>query len=144
MHMRRAGQRGAPPLNCGVRLQNGPMKLYLTRDSVAAGDDLHAPHVLKMQGPSDEDYGVAICRVLASKYLPPISGGKATWSVASNKILAVVAQQWAQPKLLRGYDTSYNGLDVRGGLLRLHFNYHAQEDPETVLEVLRRIRLNAI
>jgi len=29
------------------------------------------------------------------------------------------------------------------GQLRLHFNYHAQLDPEIVLEVLRRLRLRA-
>lgn len=120
------------------------MKLYLTRDSVAAGDDVDAPHLMEIEGPATEDVGAAIARVLATGYLPRISGGKATWSVASNRIIAVVAQQWPQPKLLRSYDTSYKGLDVNEGKLRLHFNYHAQEEPETVLQILRRVRLTAI
>lgn len=120
------------------------MKLYLTRDSVAAGDDVDAPHFMEIEGPTTEDLGAAIARVLATGYLPRISGGKATWSVASNRVVAVLAQQWSQPKLLYGYDTSYKDLDVVEGRLRLHFNYHGQEEPETVLRILRRVRLTVI
>jgi hypothetical protein len=120
------------------------MKLYLTRDSVAAGDDVDAPHLMEIEGPAAEDVSAAIAYVLGIGYLPRISGGKATWSVASNRIVAVLAQQWSQPKLLRGYDTSCKGLDVAEGRLRLHFNYHGQEEPETVLKILRRVRLTAI
>ncbi len=120
------------------------MKLYLTRDSVAAGDDVDAPHVMEMEGPTTEDVGAAIAAVLAAGYLPRIFEGNASWSVTSNRIIAVVAQQWPEPKLLHGHDSSYKGLDIRDGKLRLHFNYHQQEDPDTVVEILRRIRLNAI
>ena len=120
------------------------MKLYLTRDSVAAADDVNAPHAKEIDGPATENIGAAIASVLAMGYLPRVYGEKATWSVASNRIVGVLAQQWSEPKLLRSYDTSYKGLDVADGRLRLHFNYHGQEEPETVLKILRRIRLTAI
>jgi hypothetical protein len=119
------------------------MKLYVTRDSVAAADDVDAPHQLQIAGPPVDHVGAAIEKVLATGYLPQMQGGRATWSVVSNKPIAVVAQQWAKPQLIHSHESSYEGLDVRDGKLRLHFNYHAQLDPEIVLEVLRRFRLTA-
>ncbi len=120
-----------------------PMKLYVTRDSVAAGDDVDAPHRLEMEGPAEDDVGAAIAKVLAAGYLPRVSGGKATWSVASNRILGVVAQEWRSAKLIWNPDPSYRGLDTANGKLRLHFNYHAQHDPDLVLEILSDVRLRA-
>jgi len=35
-------------------------------------------------------------------------------------------------------------LDLKEGVLRVHFNYHAQLDPEIVFKVLRELRLRAI
>jgi hypothetical protein len=118
------------------------MKLYATRDAVAAGDDLDA-HIIEVEGPTQDDVEGAIKLIISSGYLPLISGGKATWSVTSNLILAVVAQQWRAPKLLRDWDRSYKNLDTADGALRLHFNYHAQVDPDLALEILRRVRLQA-
>lgn len=120
------------------------MKILVTRDSVAAGDDIHAPHAMTMKGPSEVSVMAAIDAVLAGGYLPRIAGGRATWSVASNMLLAVVAQQWREPKILGAVvEDSYEGLDSAGGALRLHFSYHAQQDPDVVFEVLDRVRLNA-
>ena len=119
------------------------MRLYVTRDSVAAMDDLLAPHTLKIAGPATQHVGAAIKEVLAARYLPHIEGGKATWSVVSNKPIAIVAEQWAEPRLVDRHATSYEGLDIRNGTLRLHFNYHAQLDPEIVWDVLWRLRLTA-
>lgn len=120
------------------------MKLYVTRDSVAAGDDVDAPHLLEMDGPAQDDVGAAIAKILATRYLPRVSGGKATWSVTSRRILAVVAQEWRAPRLLWSADSSYRGLDTAGGKLRLHFNYHAQQSPDVVLEILSHVRLRVL
>ena len=118
------------------------MKLYLTRDSVHAGDDGDAPHehTLVIAGPTLEQ---ALAAVREARYLPSISGGNATWSVASNRPIAVLAQQWPAPRLLFLTDADVRGLDWHGDTLRLQFNYHAQTDPELVLDVLRRLRLRA-
>jgi hypothetical protein len=119
------------------------VRLLATRDSVAAGDDVDAPHLLEMDGPPGEDLEAAIAMVLRTGYLPSISGGRATWSVSSGTVLAVVAQEWAAPKMFWRMEPSYRGLDVVRGTLRLHFSYHAQHPPETVYEILRRLQLRA-
>jgi len=120
------------------------VRLLVTRDSVAAGDDIDAPHQIELDGPAGEDLEAAIGTVLASGYLPHISGGRASWSVSSGRVLAVVAQQWTAPKMLWGMDRSLRGLDVSKGTLRMHFSYHTQLDPQLVYEVLSRLRLRAV
>ena len=56
----------------------------------------------------------------------------------------MVAQPWPAPIPTIGHAESDVGLDVVGNELRMHFNDHAQQDPEAVLEVLRRLWLNAL
>ncbi|KRG45812.1 hypothetical protein ARC20_07100 [Stenotrophomonas panacihumi] len=55
--------------------------------------------------------------------------------------VAIVAQQWAEPRMLGR--SSFDGLDHKGDLLRLHFNYHAQIDPEIVCKILWGFRASA-
>ena len=119
------------------------MKLYLTRDSVHAGDDGDAPHERNLAVPDRSTLDQVLAAVLAARYLPSISGGKATWSVTSNLPLAVVAEQWPAPRLLFLTDAQVRELDWQGDTLRLQFNYHAQAEPELVLDVLRRLKLRA-
>lgn len=119
------------------------MNLYVTRESVAAGDDVDAPHARTFAIPDAAPLEAALATVLAAHYLPSVSGGLATWSVTSNIPLAVIAQQWSAPRMLFRTSEDLKALDRAPGLLRLHFNYHAQLDPEIVLEVLRRLRLRA-
>jgi hypothetical protein len=119
------------------------MKIYASRDSVSAGDDVEAPHSSEFSLRT----GISLKEALAeiqSKYLPKISGGIASWSVASNIPVAVLAQQWKEPRMLLLLPEEIKELDSKNGVLRLHFNYHAQLEPEHVLEVLRHVRLNAI
>jgi hypothetical protein len=119
------------------------VRLLVTRSSVAAGDDVDAPHRIELDGPDGEDVEAAIAAVVASGYLPHVSGGRATWSVSSGRVLAVVAQEWPAPRMLWGVDRSLCGLDVVRGTLRMHFSYHAQLDPQLVHDVLARLRLRA-
>ena len=119
------------------------MRLYLTRDSGHAGDDGDAPHERTLTVPDRSNLDQALAAVLAARYLPEISGGLATWSVASNFPVAVVAQQWPKPRLLFLMESQVRTLDWQGDTLRLQFNYHAQADPELVLDVLKRLRLRA-
>lgn len=119
------------------------MNLYVTRESVAAGDDVDAPHARTFAIPDAPPLDAALATVLAARYLPSISGGLATWSVTSNIPLAVIAQQWSAPRMLFLTSRDLEALDRAPGMLRLHFNYHAQIDPEIVLEVLRELHLRA-
>jgi hypothetical protein len=122
-------------------LQILQVNIYITRGSVCAGDDIDPPHEHSMvisDGTSVEDIISAIAR---SDYLPSISGGKATWSAASRVLLAVIAQEWTKPKMIDFLPVSMDKLDVVNDTLRIHFSYHAQEDPEKVFEILRNVRL---
>jgi len=117
------------------------MKVHLTRESVAAGDDADAPHPRTLEVPDGADLQAVLGAVLAARYLPSISGGLATWSASSGVPLAVLAQQWPAPRMLFLTRADLARLHRREGALRLHFNYHTQLDPELVLQVLSRLRL---
>ena len=119
------------------------MNIYTTRGSVAAGDDGDAPHGRLFNLPDGTSLRDALQHIQAARYLPSISGGQATWSVASNRPLAIVAQQWAEPRMVATLQEDLQGLDWKEGTLRLHFNYHAQIDPDIICRVLWGYRLNA-
>lgn len=112
------------------------MRLVLTRDSVAAGDDIDAPHQRVLKVADDIDVAGLVTRIATARYLPGIAGGKATWSVLSRRPLAVIAQQWPEPRLLSPFLCALSELDLAGDELRVHLVYHAQLEPETVAEVL--------
>jgi hypothetical protein len=112
------------------------MQVQMTRDSVAAGDDADAPHSYQLDVAENATLSEILQLVASKKHLPAISGGRATWSVNSQKSLAVMAQQWYNPKLyfqLKPHD----GWLMRDQALQLHFTYHAQQDPEQVYNLLR-------
>lgn len=118
------------------------MRIYVTRESVCAGDDGDAPHAREFSTPGESDVAAAVEHVLASGYLPCISGGNAAWSVTSAIPVAVAAQQWTKAKFFPLRD-DLRDVDVVAGTLRLHFNYHAQIDPDVVFRVLWNLRLRA-
>lgn len=122
------------------------MKVYISRSSVAMGDDINAPNADTVTVPDDTPLEQIIKGIAQSGYLPRIAGGHATWSVTSNVPLAVVAQEWSEPRMLpfATMRKDLAELDHKQGALRLNFNYHAQIDPKTVYEMLWGFRLNAI
>jgi hypothetical protein len=120
------------------------MKVYLSRASVCAGDDDDAPHGRTLSFPDGTSVLEILTQVAHSGYLASIVGGGATWSAVSNIPLAVIAQQWSQPKLMWALPDSVRYLDMRGVTLCIHFNYHAQQDPDVVYEVLSRLDRKAV
>jgi hypothetical protein len=114
--------------------------LHLTRDSVAAGDDMDAPHELAVLVDDDATTEAMIAAIHAADYLPRIAGGRATWSVVSDRTLAVIAQQWPEPRMVGGLPHPPEQLERDGNGYRFHLNYHAQQDPETVLAMFQRVR----
>ena len=114
------------------------MQVLLVRDSVAAGDDVDAPHEQTMIIPDGLSIENIIRVVAKSGYLASIAGGKATWSVGSKMPLAVVAQEWDEPKMLLQTSIGTAQLDLVDNRLRLHFTYYGQHDPDVVYDVLRR------
>lgn len=116
-------------------------KIILTRDSVAAGDDGDAPHYQTIEIGVDDKIEAILNAISDLCYLPQISGDKATWSVASNEPLAIIAQEWIAPKLICMSEYPHPGTRAFYNIERLHFNYHAQDDPETAFKILWRFRI---
>ncbi|WCT10826.1 hypothetical protein [Mucilaginibacter jinjuensis] len=112
-------------------------KLLLTRDSVSMGDDV-ADNSLEIEVNEDWKIGEILNEVLRINYLPQIWGGKATWSVAFNSPLAIIAQQWKRPKIINS-DFPYSNTNKYKDFNRLHFTYHTQKDPDIVYESMSRI-----
>ena len=106
------------------------------------GDDVDAPHEREFDFRESTSVGDAIDQIVHSGYLASVKGG-ATWSVVSNVPVAVVAQAWARSRAVSWQPQTLASLKVDGGCVRLHFNYHTQVNPEIVLEVLKRLKLNA-
>ncbi len=111
-------------------------KIIITRDSVCAADDIDAPHEKTVSIGDGWMVGEILCAIIPS-YLPLISGDKATWSVAADNPLAVIAQEWEKPRLICLPEYPFH--DTPGFVIikSLHFNYHAQEDPDLVFKVLK-------
>jgi len=119
------------------------MKAYVTRDSVSAGDDVLAPHAREVRIHAEPTMRDLVDQALKISQLPRISGGKATWALSSSIPLAVVAQEWDEPELVSQFPLDLGLLDHSNDEIRMHWSYFAQLDPDTVLEVLRRLRLHA-
>jgi hypothetical protein len=119
------------------------MRIYLTRDSVAAGDDVDAPHARTITLRNIADVRTLVTAVKGAYPLPKIAGGKATWVLSSGTPLAVVAQEWSQCELVCWEATDISELDTKAGVLGLHFSYLAQIPPQRAVEVLRPLRLRA-
>ncbi|MER7755374.1 hypothetical protein [Kitasatospora sp. NPDC097643] len=120
------------------------MRIHLTRDSVAAGDDVDAPHARTLTVPDGLDLA-AVCAALGlpRPTLPLIGGGRASWILraADGTALAVLAQQWPEPRPLpagRGplarLVTGTGARLVTGtgpeDTVRLHVEYRRQLDPD--------------
>jgi hypothetical protein len=119
------------------------MNVRATRDSVAAGDDADAPHARLFSLADSMTILELVSAIAAQGYLASIRGGRATWSVVSGVPLAVVAQQWSEPRAIPWIIPALSDLDWRDGALCVHFNYHSQLDPDIVLEVLKGLQLHA-
>jgi hypothetical protein len=115
------------------------MKILLNRDSVCMGDDADS-HEKLIEISID---GLSLAQILAEiapGYLPSIADGQATWVVSSRVPIAVMAQQWNEkPKMLPCANKSEDKiLDRRNGIIRLHFRYCTQQDPEQVWNKMSR------
>lgn len=112
------------------------MEVTVSRASVSAGDDVDAPHGRRFTVADQTKLDELLSQIVGSGYLPAIHGGKSTWSVAASQPLAAVVQEWSRPKLLPMAQIGEAKLSNR-----LHFNYHAQIEPDVVYEVLLRLHL---
>lgn len=111
-----------------------------TRGSVHASDE---PQPLRLAVAYDTSPGDLLRLAADRRWLPSIQGGRATWSIVSNDILAVLAYEWPDLKFNSMLEERLHAADRRAGVLHLHFNYHAQIDPDLLYRVFWGMRLRA-
>ena len=113
------------------------LALVIWRDSVAAGDDADAPHEWLLPTESDASVGDVVTRIASAHYLASITGGEATWIIQGDRPLAVVAQQWTEPRYL--VDSALPIREVLNPSARPHVEarYWCQVSPDWVLDCLR-------
>jgi hypothetical protein len=114
-------------------------RIILTRESVSMGDDAF-DHTLEIEISQDWNISQILESIVKMNYLPKIQNGQATWSLSYNKPLAILAQQWNEPKIICNADFPYPNSTKYINIEKLHFNYHAQLDPSTVYTVLREFK----
>jgi hypothetical protein len=113
------------------------LDLVVWRDSVAAGDDADAPHEWLLRVESDASVADVVQQIATARYLASISGGEATWIIQGDQPLAVVAQQWTEPRFV--VDSEMPIRDVLNPSARPHVQarYWCQVSPDRVLDCLR-------
>ena len=119
-------------------MQLNLMRIRFTRASVAMSDDADAPHYFERNVPYNASLLEIIEAVCQSNYLAPIAGGKATWVAMSRIPVAVMAQQWAKPKMLTPVPQLFS-LDYSDNVLSVHFDYRVQQNPDSVYEEFQRV-----
>jgi hypothetical protein len=111
---------------------------------VCAADDCDAPHARSLECTNDGSPEQLVSFIYRSVDLPKIFGGKATWCISSKIPLAVLAEQWTEPRMIYGIPPKLEDLDFSDGILRVHISYFAQVDPDIALNVLQNLRLRSI
>lgn len=107
----------------------------LERDAVCAWDDMLGPIVGRVSVEKTASLADALKLVKDSDFLPRIVDGKATWVAMASIPLAVVAQEWAEPRFL--VDPATPLADLVGKEGKLFFRYFEQNNPEAVFQAQR-------
>ena len=110
--------------------------LVVWRDSVAMGDDIDAPHELRLPAAPDATVGDVVKRLLAANYLASVMGG-ATWIVEGERPLAVLAQRWKKARFLVPLETPVWTAARADGAPHLDVRYWCQVDAGRVFDALR-------
>ena len=113
------------------------MSVIIWRDSVAMGDDIDAPHEWAVPLPADATVANLVTKILRKGYLARIAGGLATWIVEGRQPVAVLAQQWREPRWLVDSDMPVTALCRGAGRANFEIRYWCQVDPERVYACLR-------
>lgn len=102
-------------------------------------DDMDAPHEVYVET-TDAQVSTVAENIVAMEYLPCISGGKATWILRTDPngdALAVIAQQWSQPKLLSFTQQQLTPIQA-AECLQVYVEYYCQVEPELVFDALQQ------
>ena len=124
------------------------MQVIAIRDGVHPGDDPVPSHRFEI---ADNATPEDILRKATDRHwLPSFCDwqrntpvDRATLVIASNEVLAVLAYQWPDLRFMSFLEIRMRSVDLREGVLRLHFSYLAQVDPEMVYDILCRVKLHS-
>jgi hypothetical protein len=112
--------------------------ITVDRDSVCAGDDFES-HERSFAAPLNAPVPELIQLAINACVLAEIAGGNATWIVEAGgydgKPIAVVAQQWKEPRLLVPETATAEGI-FDGHKPKLFFKYWSQANPDAVFDAL--------
>ena len=111
--------------------------IIIWRDSVAAGDDADAPHEWLLPIAPDATVADVVRRIANAHYLASVIGGQATWIIEGDRPLAVVAQQWSEPRFLVDEETAIREVVSASGQPHVNARYWVQVSPERVFDALR-------
>ena len=113
-------------------------EIKINRDSVHAGDDMES-HLVSITVDESTIIQDLLSQALTKCSLPSIYGGKATWFVYADteprRYLAVVAQQWSNPKFLVQKTDSVVSV-FTSFPESIIFRYWCQSDPDEVYDAL--------
>jgi hypothetical protein len=112
-------------------------ELVIWRDSVAAGDDADAPHEWILALDANATVDQVVRTIVGARYLASISTGEATWIVEGARPIAVVAQQWTEPRYLVDPDMPIHELAKSSGKPHVQLRYWIQVSPDRVFDALR-------
>lgn len=99
------------------------------------GDDV-LPHAESIDLPPDTSLADTVAYLVRRRYLACIAGGKATWILEADRPVAVVAQQWDEPRYLVDSSRPISSFGVEGSGVSLRFRYWMQHDPDHVFAEL--------
>jgi hypothetical protein len=111
------------------------MMVSVDRSSVAMGDDA-LPHAQTIDVQAGTPLADVITYLLETHFLALIAGGEATWILVADRPLAVVAQQWDEPRFLVDSSRPISSFSAGGRGVSLMFRYWRQHDPDQVFEEL--------
>lgn len=111
--------------------------LVVWRDSVAAGDDADAPHEWRLAISAEATVADVVNGIASAGYLASISTGEATWIIEGARPIAVVAQQWTEPRFLVDSATPVHELVKPSGQPHIEVRYWIQVSPDCVFDALR-------
>jgi hypothetical protein len=111
------------------------MMINVDRGSVAMGDDV-LPHARTIDLPPGTSLADVVAHLVEQRFLASIAGGRATWILVADRPLAVVAQQWDEPRWLVDPSRPIGSFAVEGRGVSLMFRYWKQHDPDHVFDEL--------
>lgn len=110
--------------------------IAIDRDSVHAGDDL-CSHASTVRVDPNSTLRSLFDVLQTMNYLPSIRGGEATWIVCTpSKQIGVLAQQWAEPKMVVAMESLVMQV-LEEHERSLLFRYWCQANPDDVFSSIQ-------